>query len=122
MLKKTNNSQWFSPRWHYQRMKIRAQIFSGFLLVTILTLLLVGTTIYYLGNLGNASNKILEDNYRAIKATEGMTVSLAKIDQILSKICLGTNYDDSTLMDILQAEQAVFENQLILCQNNVAGR
>ena len=122
MLKKTNNSQWFSPRWHYQRMKIRAQIFSGFLLVTILTLLLVGTTIYYLGNLGNASNKILEDNYRAIKATEGMTVSLAKIDQILSKICLGTNYDDSTLMDILQAEQAVFENQLILCQNNVAGQ
>ncbi|MEM6844201.1 MAG: ATP-binding protein [Bacteroidota bacterium] len=122
MSKKNNNLQWFRPRRHYQRMKIKAQIFSGFLLVTVLTLLLVGTAVYYLGNLGDASNKILEDNYRAIKATEGMTVSLAKIDQILSKICLGTNYDDSTLMDILQAEQAVFENQLILCQNNVAGQ
>ncbi len=122
MLKKTNILQWFNPYWHYQRMKIRAQIFSGFLLVTVLTLLLVGTTIYYLGNLGDASNKILEDNYRAIKATEGMTESLSKIDQILSKICLGTNYDDSTLMDILVAEQVVFENQLILCQNNVAGQ
>ena len=121
MSKKTNILQWFNPYWHYQRMKIRAQIFSGFLLVTVLTLLLVGTTIYYLGNLGDASNKILEDNYRAIKATEGMTVSLSKIDQILSKICLGTNYDDSTLMNILEAEQLVFENQLILCQNNVKG-
>ncbi|WKN40894.1 sensor histidine kinase [Tunicatimonas pelagia] len=121
MSKKTNVLQWFNPHWHYQRMKIRAQIFSGFLLVTVLTLLLVGTTIYYLGNLGDASNKILEDNYRAIKATEGMTASLSKIDQILSKICLGTNYDDSTLMDIMVAEQVVFENQLILCQNNVAG-
>jgi len=122
MSKKTNILQWCNPHWHYQRMKIRAQIFSGFLLVTVLTLLLVGTTIYYLGNLGDASNKILEDNYRAIKATEGMTESLSKIDQILSKICLGTNYDDSTLMDILVAEQVVFENQLILCQNNVAGQ
>ncbi|MEM9672205.1 MAG: ATP-binding protein [Bacteroidota bacterium] len=122
MPKKTNSLQWVNPQWHYQRMKIRAQIFSGFLLILFLTLLLVGATIYYLGNLGDASNKILEDNYRAIKATEGMTVSLSKIDQILSKICLGTNYDDSTLLDILQTELGVFENQLILCQNNVSGK
>ena len=121
MPKKTNSLQWFNPQWHYQRMKIRAQIFSGFLLILFLTLLLVGATIYYLGNLGDASNKILEDNYRAIKATEGMTVSLSKIDQILSKICLGTNYDDTTLMNIMQTELGVFENQLILCQNNVSG-
>jgi PAS domain S-box-containing protein len=103
-------------------MKIRAQIFSGFLLILFLTLLLVGATIYYLGNLGDASNKILEDNYRAIKATEGMTVSLSKMDQILSKICLGTNYDDSTLLNILETELGVFENQLILCQNNISGK
>jgi len=121
MPKKTSSLQWFNPHWHYQRMKIRAQIFSGFLLILFLTLLLVGATIYYLGNLGDASNKILEDNYRAIKATEGMTVSLSKMDQILSKICLGTNYDDTTLLDILQKELGVFENQLILCQNNVSG-
>ncbi|MEQ9439294.1 MAG: ATP-binding protein [Cyclobacteriaceae bacterium] len=122
MPKKLNFVQWFNPHQHYQRMKIRTQIFSGFLLILVLTLLLAGATIYYLGNLGDASNKILEDNYRAIKATEGMTVSLAKIDQILSKICLGTNYDDSTLLVILEAEKSIFENQLILCQNNVSGK
>nr|WKN36666.1 ATP-binding protein [Tunicatimonas sp. TK19036] len=122
MPKKKNFLQWFRPQQHYQRMKIKAQIFSGFMLILVLTLLLAGATIYYLGNLGDASNKILEDNYRAIKATEGMTVSLAKIDQILSKICLGPNYDDSTLMVTLRAEEGIFENQLILCQNNVSGK
>lgn len=99
-------------------MKIRTQIFSGFLLVLLLTLVLAGVTIYYLSNLGNASNKILEENYRSIKASEGIIVSLAKIDQILSKICLGSNYNDSTLTSILENEKVILQNNLIICQEN----
>lgn len=101
-------------------MKIRTQIFSGFLLVLLLTLVLAGVTIYYLSNLGNASNKILEDNYRSVKASEGMVVSLAKIDQILSKICLGSNYNDSTLTTILENEKSILQSNLIICQENAS--
>lgn len=101
-------------------MKIRTQIFSGFLLVLLLTLVLAGVTIYYLSNLGNASNKILEDNYRSVKASEGIVVSLAKIDQILSKICLGSNYNDSTLITILENEKSILESNLVICLENAS--
>ena len=102
-------------------MKIKTQIFSGFLFILLLTLVLAGVAIYYLGNLGTASNRILEDDYRSVKATEGVVVSLSKIDQILSKICLGANYNDTTLLKILDSEQSVLENQLVICRNNVVG-
>ena len=105
---------------YYPKMKIRTQIFSGFLLILVLTLILAGVTIYYLSNLGNASNKILEDNYRSIKASEGMIVSLAKIDQILSKICLGSNYNDSTLVIILENEKEILQSNLLICQANAS--
>lgn len=99
-------------------MKIRTQIFSGFLLVLLLTLVLAGVTIYYLSNLGNASNKILEDNYRSVKASERIVISLAKMDQILSKICLGSNYNDSTLTSILENEKNILEANLAVCLDN----
>ena len=102
-------------------MKIKAQIVSGFLFILLLTCVLAGVTIYYLSNLGAVSNRILEDNYRSIKATEGMVVSLSKVDQILSKICLGRNYNDSTLLEILNNEQEVLKNQLVICRNNLDG-
>ncbi|MGB3851374.1 MAG: ATP-binding protein, partial [Tunicatimonas sp.] len=100
-------------------MMIKAQIVSGFLFILLLTCVLAGVTIYYLSNLGTASNRILEDNYRSIKATEGIVVSLSKTDQILSKICLGVNYNDSTLLTILNNEQEVLANQLATCRNNL---
>ena len=103
-------------------MKIKAQIVSGFLFILLLTCVLAGVTIYYLSNLGAVSNRILEDNYRAIKATEGIVVSLSKMDQILSKVCLGKNYNDSTLLQILSNEQEVLKNQLVICHNNLDGK
>ena len=102
-------------------MRIKEQIVSGFLFILLLTCALAGVTIYYLSNLGTASNRILEDNYRSIKSTEGIVVSLSKMDQILSKICLGSNYNDSTLLDILNNEQEILENQLVICRNNLEG-
>ena len=107
---------------YYRSMKIKAQIVSGFLFILLLTCVLAGVTIYYLSNLGAVSNRILEDNYRSIKATEGIVVSLSKMDQILSKVCLGRNYNDSTLLKILSSEQEVLENQLVICQNNLDGK
>lgn len=103
-------------------MKIRTQIFSGFLLILLMTSVLAGVTIYYLNNLGNASNKILEENYRSIKASEGIIISLAKIDQILSKICLGSNYNDSTLLSILDIEKEILQSNLLICQENVSNK
>ncbi len=111
----------FSFYRYYKSMRIKAQIVSGFLFILLLTCVLAGVTIYYLSNLGTASNRILEDNYRAIKATEGMVVSLSKTDQILSKICLGVNYNDSTLLTILNNEQEVLANQLATGRNNLEG-
>ena len=111
----------FSFYRYYKSMRIKAQIVSGFLFILLLTCVLAGVTIYYLSNLGTASNRILEDNYRSIKATEGMVVSLSKTDQILSKICLGVNYNDSTLLAILNNEQEVLANQLATGRNNLEG-
>ncbi len=90
------------------------------MLILLLTLILAGVTIYYLSNLGNASNKILEENYRSVKASEEIIISLAKIDQILSKICLGSNYNDSTLVGILENEKNILKNNLVICHDNVS--
>ena len=120
-MKKKKLLRSFSFYRYYKSMRIKAQIVSGFLFILLLTCVLAGVTIYYLSNLGTASNRILEDNYRSIKATEGMVVSLSKIDQILSKICLGVNYNDSTLLTILGNEQEVLANQLATGRNNLEG-
>ncbi len=101
-----------------QKMKIRTQIFSGFLLILFLTLILAAATVYYLNNLGAASTKILEDNYRSIKASEQVMISLSKIDQILSKVCLGNNYNDSTLISILNKEKEILKNNLAIARKN----
>jgi PAS domain S-box-containing protein len=99
-------------------MKIRTQIFSGFLLILFLTLILASVTIYYLNNLGAASTKILEENYRSVKASEQIVISLSKIDQILSKVCLGKNYNDSTLIVILDREKQILKNNLQIARQN----
>ncbi|MFP4093810.1 MAG: ATP-binding protein [Cyclobacteriaceae bacterium] len=102
----------------YQKMKIRTQIFSGFLLVLSLTLILAGATIYYLNDLGAASTRILEENYRSIKASEQILISLSKMDQILTKICLGNNYNDSSLITILDREKDLLLANLSICREN----
>lgn len=102
----------------YQKMKIRTQIFSGFLLILFLTLILAAATVYYLNNLGAASTKILEENYRSIKASEQIVISLSKIDQILSKVCLGSNYNDSTLLAILDKEKDILKHNLGIARQN----
>lgn len=106
----------------YQKMKIRTQIFSGFLLVLFLTLILAVVTIYYLGNLGTASTKILEDNYRSVKASEQIIISLSKMDQILAKVCLGQNYNDSSLISILDKEKQILNNNLAICRQNASNQ
>jgi len=104
----------------YQKMKIRTQIFSGFLLVLFLTSILAVVTIYYLGNLGTASTKILEENYRSVKASEQIIISLSKVDQILAKICLGQNYNDSSLVLILDREKQLLSNNIGICRQNAS--
>ncbi|WKN30457.1 ATP-binding protein [Porifericola rhodea] len=101
-------------------MKIRTQIFSGFLLVLFLTSILAVVTIYYLGNLGTASTKILEENYRSVKASEQIIISLSKVDQILAKICLGQNYNDSSLVLILDREKQLLSNNIGICRQNAS--
>ncbi len=106
----------------YQKMKIRTQIFSGFLLVLFLTLILSVVTIYYLSNLGSASTKILEENYRSVKASEQILISLSKVDQILTKVCLGKNYNDSSLIVIMDRENQLLSNNLAICRQNATNQ
>jgi len=101
-------------------MKLRTQIFSGFIFILFLFLILAGVSIYYLDNVGQASEQILEDNYSSIKASEELIVSLAKVDQILSKICLGSNYNEDILLRILEREKSIFSSNLNICKNNIS--
>lgn len=101
-------------------MKLRTQIFSGFIFILILFLILAGVSIYYLDNVGQASDRILEDNYSSVKASEELIVSLAKVDQILSKICLGANYNEDILLRILEREKEIFASNLQICKNNIS--
>jgi PAS domain S-box-containing protein len=101
-------------------MKLRTQIFSGFVFILILFLILAGVSIYYLDSVGQASERILEDNYSSVKASEELIVSLAKVDQILSKICLGSNYNEDILLRILEREKEIFASNLQICKNNVS--
>lgn len=101
-------------------MRIRTQIVVGFLFVMVFTLMLAAVSVYYLGNLGKSSTEVLEQNHRSIKAAEEVIVSLSKLDQLLSKICLGSNYNDSSLYQILDNEQAILEKNLEVCKQYVS--
>ena len=91
-----------------------------FIFVLILTLILAGVSIYYLENVGRASERILEENYSSVKASEELIVSLAKVDQILAKICLGSNYNEEILLRILEREKEIFRNNLEICKSNIS--
>lgn len=101
-------------------MKLKTQIFLGFLFILILTLILSSVFVYYLENLGQSSDKILRENYRSVKASEELTFSLSKIDQILAKICLGKNYNDKILLDIVANETALFRSNLEISKKNIS--
>ena len=101
-------------------MRLRTQIFSGFVFILILFLILAGVSIYYLENVGQASDRILEENYSSVKAAEELIVSLAKVDQILSKICLGSNYNEDILLRILEREKEIFSSNLEICMSNIS--
>jgi PAS domain S-box-containing protein len=101
-------------------MRLRTQIFSGFVFILILFLILAGVSIYYLENVGQASNRILEENYSSVKAAEELIVSLAKVDQILAKICLGSNYNEDILLRILEREKEIFSSNLEICMSNIS--
>lgn len=101
-------------------MKLRTQIFSGFVFILILFLILAGVSIYYLDNVGQASERILEENYSSVKAAEELIVSLAKVDQILAKICLGSNYNEDILLRILDREKEIFSSNLSICKSNIS--
>jgi signal transduction histidine kinase len=101
-------------------MKLRTQIFSGFIFILILFLILAGVSIYYLDNVGQASERILEENYSSVKAAEELIVSLAKVDQILAKICLGSNYNEDILLRILEREKEIFSSNLEICKSNIS--
>ncbi len=77
-------------------------------------------SIYYLENVGQASERILEENYSSVKAAEELIVSLAKVDQILAKICLGSNYNEDILLRILDREKEIFSSNLSICKNNIS--
>ena len=101
-------------------MRLRTQIFSGFVFILILFLILAGVSIYYLENVGQASDRILEENYSSVKAAEELIVSLAKVDQILAKICLGSNYNEDILLRILEREKEIFSSNLEICMSNIS--
>ena len=101
-------------------MKLRTQIFSGFIFILFLFLILAGVSIYYLDNIGRASERILEENYSSVKAAEELIVSLAKMDQILSKICLGSNYNEDILLRILEREKSIFSSNLNISKDNIS--
>ena len=71
-------------------------------------------------NVGRASERTLEENYSSVKASEELIVSLAKVDQILSKICLGSNYNENILLRILEREKEIFSNNLEICKSNIS--
>ncbi len=101
-------------------MTIKTQILSGLLFILVLTFILSGVSIFYLSKIGSSSTEILEKNYSSVKASEELVISLAKMDQLLSKICLGQNYDEVKLLEILENEKKIISNNLIISKKNVS--
>ncbi len=100
-------------------MKIKTQIFLGFSFILVLTLFLAGAFVYSLGSLSNASEKVLKENYRSIKASEELVLSLSKMDQIMSRVCLGKNYNEDILLEILNSERKLFHNNLKILSEHI---
>ena len=100
-------------------MRIQTQIFLGFVFVLIISLALALTAGAFMERLGNRSRQLLQDNYISVKSSEELIMALAKTDQIMSKVCLGKNYNQNILMEILEGEKEVFERNLDLCFANI---
>ena len=96
-------------------MRIQSQIFLGFLFLLIISMALATVASFYMQRLGTGSSRMLNENYRSVKASEELIVTLAKADQIMSKVCLGKNYNQSVLFEILESEKRVFEANLDIC-------
>jgi two-component system, NtrC family, sensor histidine kinase KinB len=98
-------------------MKLKTQIFFGYLFILLLTITLTGIMLYYLEGLGRASEKLLKENYRTVKATEELILSLSKMDQMTSKLILGGKYNEDVLFSILFNEEKVFRSNLKICDD-----
>ncbi|MCC5921773.1 MAG: HAMP domain-containing protein [Cyclobacteriaceae bacterium] len=95
-------------------MNFRYKIILGLSTVLLLTLSLSIVSIYYLQAIGRASEKVLQENYRIIKSSETMILSLSKTDQLLARITHESRYDDSLITKLIYREIVNFEKQLSL--------
>ena len=101
-------------------MRLKTQIILGFLFILVLTLILSGIFVYYLNGMGHSSDTVLKGNYRSVKASKEMVVSASKIDQLLAKICLGNNYSEEILREIVANESKIFEANLSICSQSIS--
>lgn len=99
-------------------MKLRTQILLGFLFILVLTLFLTAIYTYYLERMGKAANGVLTDNYRSIKNSEQMIISLVKIDQVAIRLVAAQGYDDSLLLSIIKKENTLFEKYVQNAKEN----
>ncbi|MEL6538262.1 MAG: hypothetical protein AAFQ98_22775, partial [Bacteroidota bacterium] len=101
-------------------MRIQSQILLGFFFVLLVSLALAIAASYYMERLGTGARLMLKENYQSVKASEDLILTLAKADQIMSKVCLGKNYNEVILFEILEGEKRVFKRNMDLCFANIS--
>jgi len=100
-------------------MSIKYQITSALLLVFFLCLIVLSTLSFYLSRVGQSSSELLEENYKVVKASEALIVSITKMDRILSKISFGSGYDQNRLFDLLHKERQIGAAHLRILEGNM---
>lgn len=101
-------------------MRIQSQILLGFFFILLVSMALAIAASYYMERLGTGARQILKENYQSVKASEDLIITLAKTDQIMSKVCLGKNYNQVILFEILEGQKRVFEHNINSCFANIS--
>lgn len=98
-------------------MKLKTQILLGYMLFLSFSVVLAVFFSYYVDKIGVASERVLKENYRSLKASENMLASLSVLDQSLAKICLNDSYPKENSNNQVNQQIEYFYSQIIISKD-----
>ncbi|MGB7087372.1 MAG: ATP-binding protein [Phormidesmis sp.] len=98
-------------------MKLQAKILSGYAASLTLVVLVGLWGVFNLWRLGQASEEILQENYRSIRAADGMIDALERQDS--ATLILLLNSDDASGLELFREYEIAFLRRLGRAQDNV---
>ncbi|MFZ7110172.1 MAG: hypothetical protein ACOWYE_00680 [Desulfatiglandales bacterium] len=97
-------------------MKLRVKILSGFMILALMLLIAGAWSIYQLNLIGVSVQRLLDDNYKSIKASNAMLQAVEREDSAVLLLLMG-KWEEGR--KILKSAQEAFVDGFEIAQNNL---